>query len=81
MASVVLSVVASVGVDRGQAGLGGAGQVVELRLQRDLAGDGGAGEAAACLTPAITDDGAPGSVTMTIRSPASSLASSLGSAV
>ncbi len=37
--------------------------------------------AAACLTPEITTDEAPGSVTSTIRSPGSSLASSLGSAV
>ena len=36
---------------------------------------------AACLTPEITVDEAPGSVTSTIRSPGSSLASSLGSAV
>ena len=37
--------------------------------------------AAACLTPEITDDEAPGSVTSTMRSPGSALASSLGSAV
>ena len=37
--------------------------------------------AAACLTPVITVDEAPGSVTSTMRSPGSVLASSFGSAL